>query len=117
MAVDMNMNVLVVDDYQTMLRILRNLLRQLKSEAVVPTAVDRDVVERRLPGLPVPPAVVRAGDVEDQRARGTRGSQNTRDGHRVRVLEARPIRGEEPARRIDCPHERVCDVLAAPVMR
>ncbi len=30
MAVDMNMNVLVVDDYKTMLRILRNLLRQLK---------------------------------------------------------------------------------------
>ncbi len=29
MAVDMNMNVLIVDDYQTMLRILRNLLRQL----------------------------------------------------------------------------------------
>ena len=29
MAVDMNMNVLVVDDYKTMLRILRNLLRQL----------------------------------------------------------------------------------------
>ncbi len=30
MAVDMNMNVLVVDDYKTMLRILNNLLRQLK---------------------------------------------------------------------------------------
>jgi two-component system, chemotaxis family, chemotaxis protein CheY len=30
MAVDPNMNVLVVDDYQTMLRILRNLLSQLK---------------------------------------------------------------------------------------
>ncbi|OFX11502.1 MAG: two-component system response regulator [Alphaproteobacteria bacterium RIFOXYD12_FULL_60_8] len=29
MAVDMNMNVLIVDDYKTMLRILRNLLRQL----------------------------------------------------------------------------------------
>ena len=29
MAVDMNMNVLIVDDYQTMVRILRNLLRQL----------------------------------------------------------------------------------------
>ncbi len=29
MAVDMNMNVLVVDDYKTMLRILRNLLSQL----------------------------------------------------------------------------------------
>ncbi len=29
MAVDMNMNIMVVDDYKTMLRILRNLLRQL----------------------------------------------------------------------------------------
>ena len=29
MAVDMKMNILVVDDYKTMLRILRNLLRQL----------------------------------------------------------------------------------------
>ncbi|NQV99797.1 MAG: response regulator [Rhodospirillales bacterium] len=29
MAVDKNMNILIVDDYKTMLRILRNLLRQL----------------------------------------------------------------------------------------
>jgi len=29
MAVDKNMNVLIVDDYKTMLRIVRNLLRQL----------------------------------------------------------------------------------------
>ena len=29
MAVDLNMNVLVVDDYKTMLRIIRNLLKQL----------------------------------------------------------------------------------------
>ncbi|MBT3557189.1 MAG: response regulator [Rhodospirillales bacterium] len=29
MAVDMSMNVLIVDDYKTMLQILRNLLRQL----------------------------------------------------------------------------------------
>lgn len=29
MAVNMNMKVLIVDDYKTMLRILRNLLRQL----------------------------------------------------------------------------------------
>jgi two-component system, chemotaxis family, chemotaxis protein CheY len=29
MAVDMNMHVLVVDDYQTMIRIIRNLLTQL----------------------------------------------------------------------------------------
>ncbi len=30
MAVDMKMKILVVDDYKTMLRILRNLLKQLK---------------------------------------------------------------------------------------
>jgi two-component system, chemotaxis family, chemotaxis protein CheY len=29
MAVDMNMNVLIVDDYKTMLRIIENLLKQL----------------------------------------------------------------------------------------
>lgn len=29
MGVDMNMNVLIVDDYNTMLRIIRNLLKQL----------------------------------------------------------------------------------------
>src|SRR5690606_21028023 len=29
MAVDLNMNVLIVDDYKTMLRIIRNLLKQL----------------------------------------------------------------------------------------
>ncbi len=29
MAVDMNMNVLIVDDYSTMLRIIKNLLKQL----------------------------------------------------------------------------------------
>ena len=29
MAVDMNMTILIVDDYKTMLRIIRNLLKQL----------------------------------------------------------------------------------------
>jgi two-component system chemotaxis response regulator CheY len=29
MAVDMNMSILVVDDYQTMIRIIKNLLKQL----------------------------------------------------------------------------------------
>jgi two-component system chemotaxis response regulator CheY len=29
MAVDMNMNILIVDDYKTMLRIIKNLLTQL----------------------------------------------------------------------------------------
>ena len=34
MAVDLSMNVLIVDDYKTMLRIFRNLLRQLGIENV-----------------------------------------------------------------------------------
>lgn len=34
MAVDLSMNVLIVDDYKTMLRIMRNLLRQLGFENV-----------------------------------------------------------------------------------
>ncbi|MBL4692314.1 MAG: response regulator [Magnetovibrio sp.] len=34
MAVDMSMKVLIVDDYKTMLRIMRNLLRQLGFENV-----------------------------------------------------------------------------------
>ena len=39
MAVDLNMNILVVDDYKTMLRILRNLLKQLNF-ANIDEAVD-----------------------------------------------------------------------------
>ncbi len=35
MTVDMNMNILIVDDYKTMLRILRNLLKQLNFNNVV----------------------------------------------------------------------------------
>lgn len=34
MSIDMNMNVLIVDDYKTMLRIIRNLLKQLNIENV-----------------------------------------------------------------------------------
>ncbi len=34
MAVDMSMPVLVVDDYQTMIRIIKNLLKQLGFENV-----------------------------------------------------------------------------------
>ena len=34
MAFDLNMNVLIVDDYKTMLRIIRNLLKQLGIENV-----------------------------------------------------------------------------------
>ncbi len=35
MAVDLNMNILVVDDYKTMLRILTNLLEQLGFDNVL----------------------------------------------------------------------------------
>ena len=34
MAIDMNMQILIVDDYRTMLRIIRNLLKQLGFENV-----------------------------------------------------------------------------------
>lgn len=34
MAIDKNMNVLIVDDYKTMLRIIRNLLKQLEFDNV-----------------------------------------------------------------------------------
>ncbi len=34
MAVDMNMSILIVDDYKTMLRIIRNLLKQLGFNSV-----------------------------------------------------------------------------------
>ncbi|MDX9690030.1 MAG: response regulator [Proteobacteria bacterium] len=34
MAVDMNMNILIVDDYKTMLRIIENLLKQLGFKTV-----------------------------------------------------------------------------------
>lgn len=34
MAVDMNMNILIVDDYKTMLRIIENLLKQLGFKSV-----------------------------------------------------------------------------------
>jgi two-component system chemotaxis response regulator CheY len=34
MAMDKNMNVLIVDDYKTMLRIIRNLLKQLEFDNV-----------------------------------------------------------------------------------
>jgi len=35
MAVDMNMNVLIVDDYKTMLRIIENLLKQLGFKNII----------------------------------------------------------------------------------
>ena len=35
MAVDMNMNILIVDDYKTMLRIIENLLKQLGFKNII----------------------------------------------------------------------------------
>ena len=49
MAVDMSMPVLVVDDYQTMIRIIRNLLTQLGFHNIEVTVVLEPVV--RYPGL------------------------------------------------------------------
>jgi len=45
-AVDMNAPVLVVDDYQTMVRIIRNLLKQLGFENVDEAADGREALEK-----------------------------------------------------------------------
>ena len=42
MAIDMSMPVLVVDDYNTMIRIIRNLLKQLGFEDVDDASARRD---------------------------------------------------------------------------
>ncbi len=47
MAVDLNMKVLVVDDYRTMVRIIRNLLKQLNFNNV-DEASDGDAALRKL---------------------------------------------------------------------
>ena len=47
MAVDMNMNILIVDDYKTMLRILRNLLQKL-SFTNIDLAMDGTMALRKL---------------------------------------------------------------------
>ncbi len=47
MAIDMNMQILVVDDYKTMLRILKNLLKQLGFHNV-DTAMDGAEALRKL---------------------------------------------------------------------
>ena len=47
MAVDMNMPVLIVDDYKTMLRIIRNLLKQLGFDNV-DEAMDGSAALRKL---------------------------------------------------------------------
>lgn len=46
MAVDMSAPVLVVDDYQTMVRIIRNLLKQLGFENVDEAADGREALEK-----------------------------------------------------------------------
>ena len=46
MAVDMNAPVLVVDDYQTMIRIIRNLLKQLGFENVDEAADGREALDK-----------------------------------------------------------------------
>ena len=46
MAVDLSMPVLVVDDYKTMIRIIRNLLKQLGFENVEDAADGQDALEK-----------------------------------------------------------------------
>ena len=46
MAVDKNMNILVVDDYQTMIRIIRNLLKQLGFNNVDDAADGKAALEK-----------------------------------------------------------------------
>ena len=46
MAVDMNMKVLIVDDYKTMLRVLRNLLRQMNFTDIVEAEDGAEAFER-----------------------------------------------------------------------
>ena len=45
MAVDMGMKVLIVDDYQTMLRVLKSLLRQLKFTSIDEASNGADALE------------------------------------------------------------------------
>ena len=52
MAVDMNMNVLIVDDYKTMLRIIENLLKQLGFKNVI-QATDGSEAIKKLRDAPV----------------------------------------------------------------
>jgi two-component system chemotaxis response regulator CheY len=52
MAVDMNMNVLIVDDYRTMLRIIENLLKQLGFKNVL-QATDGSAALKVLHDTPV----------------------------------------------------------------
>ena len=52
MAVDMNMNVLIVDDYKTMLRIIENLLKQLGFKNII-QATDGSEAIKKLREAPV----------------------------------------------------------------
>jgi two-component system, chemotaxis family, chemotaxis protein CheY len=52
MSVDMNMNILIVDDYKTMLRIIENLLKQLGFKNVV-QATDGSEAIKKLREVPV----------------------------------------------------------------
>ncbi|MEX0692917.1 MAG: response regulator [Rhodospirillales bacterium] len=45
MAVDLGMRVLIVDDYQTMLRVLKSLLRQLKFTSIDEASNGADALE------------------------------------------------------------------------
>ncbi len=54
MAVDKNMNVLIVDDYKTMLRIIKNLLKQLgfnNVDEATDGAMALDMLDKREYGL------------------------------------------------------------------
>jgi two-component system chemotaxis response regulator CheY len=46
MAVDKNMNILIVDDYKTMLRIIRNLLKQLGFDNVDEATDGSDALQK-----------------------------------------------------------------------
>src|ERR1700749_5006100 len=45
MSVDMNMNVLIVDDYKTMLRIIENLLKQLGFKNIIQATDGSDAIK------------------------------------------------------------------------
>ena len=46
MAIDKSMNVLIVDDYKTMLRIIRNLLKQIEFNNVVEASDGADALSK-----------------------------------------------------------------------
>jgi len=46
MAVDLGMKVLIVDDYQTMLRVLKNLLRQLQFTSIDAVSNGADALQK-----------------------------------------------------------------------